>query len=148
MTNPTPAEIDANRSIFRGAVELYLSVFVLFYRIAIGWTGRAKTSAAAIGLSVVELLFLMTVWTWIQTVTHTYMHIESWVLVVALLAITAPTDYLVVNRGHGLKFEKEFRRFGIVKQITLYLAAIGIVAAVGLAFFHTVESYHATFGIG
>jgi len=148
MTNPTPPGIDANRPIFRGVVELYLSVFVLFYRIAIGWTGSAKTHAASIGLSIVEALFVLTVWTWIQLVTRTYVHIESWVLVVAVFAITTPTDYLVVIRGHGLKFEKEFRGFGITKQFVLYLAAIGVVAAVGLAFFHTVESYHTIFGIG
>ena len=148
MKSPTSAGIGTSRSIFRGAVELYLSVFVLFYRVAIGWTGRIKTDAAALGLAVVELMFIMTVWTWIQLITHTYIHVETWVLVIAFLAINTPTNYLVVNRGYGLKFEEKFRRFGIMKQIALYLAAIGMVAAVGLAFFHTVESYHSMFGLG
>jgi hypothetical protein len=46
-----PTQVDASHPIMRTLSELYLSIFVLFYRITL-WRDRMKYIAASIGTSI------------------------------------------------------------------------------------------------
>jgi len=134
-------------SYMRPVKELYLSIFVLFYGMS-GWEGRLKADTASIGVSVVVGLLAVAFWALIQTATHQYVAFNSrWIFGGAGVAIFVLNNYFLVVRGRGVAFEKQFRSFSKSKRIILYLAAIGFVVAIGIAFYLSVAHYRQTFNI-
>jgi hypothetical protein len=127
--------------------ELYLSVFLLFFRITL-WKGRMKASMAAICVSVVEGLLALTLWTWVQTITHLDFEPSRWIILFFFLLIAGPGDYFLVVRGHGEAFDKQFQHFGKSKRIALYVAATCVVALTGIAFYLSATAFHRAFNIG
>ena len=127
--------------------ELYLSIFLLFFRIS-RWEGRMKASSASLGVSVVLIVLALTLWALIQMVIEQNIELNRWMVVPFLiLLIAVPSDYYLVIRSHGIAFEKQFRNFSRSKQIGLYLAAITAIVVTGIAFYFTIANYHQTFGL-
>lgn len=127
--------------------EVYLSIFVLFYRIS-RWKGRMKASSASFSVSVVEIFLALTMWLWIQLVADRYIELNRWVAAIAVsILIVGSSDYFLYKRGHGIAFERQFLHFSRSKQIALYAAAISIVVVTGVAFFLTVSAYHQAFNL-
>jgi hypothetical protein len=131
-------------TITRLGKELYLSVFVLLFRIS-RWKGEFRAYSAALGVAVVEGILVLTFWAWIQTATKHYIEVNKWALIIAIFVIVSPTNYFLVLRGHGLAFERRFDDFSERKQAALYIAAVCIVVGVGIAFYLSVDSYHRAF---
>lgn len=126
--------------------EIYLSLFLLFYRLSL-WKGRMKARVASICVGILEFMLVFTIWLWIQIATHEYIQLDRWIVVASIFLIAGPGEYLLVVRGHGIAFEKQFHSFSKSKRIALYLAAIGVVLATGIAFYLTVIGYHQTFNL-
>ena len=106
-----------------------------------------RASVAAICVSVVEGVLALTLWTWAQTITHQYVELNRWIIVICFFLIAGPGDFFLVTRVHGAAFDKQFRHFDRSKRIALYLAAICVVAATGIAFYLSVAAYHRAFNI-
>ncbi len=145
MTHVT-SKADVGHPIMRSLKELYLSIFVLFYRLS-GWDGRMKASTASICVSVVEGVLALTIWSWMQIAIHQYIELNHWLVMIFFFLIAGPGDYFLVVRGHGIAFEKQFYSFSKRKRIALYVSAIGIVVMTGIAFYLSVADYHLTFNL-
>jgi hypothetical protein len=137
-----PTQVDANRSIMRMLSEVYLSIFVLFFRIS-RWGGRMKSYTASILASMVPLFIAFTFWMSIELAAGHELDLNGWVLVIPVAAIFA--IYGPSWERRGIEFEKQFRGFSRNKQITLYLAAAGIVVVTLITFFMVGTEYRATF---
>lgn len=136
--------VHANRSIMRPLKALYLSLFVLFFRIS-RWKGRIKSSTASMCVATVDGIVAVTLWAWIQTATHQYVELNRWIFGGAFAALFVVNHFFLVVRGYGVEFEKEFRSFSKGKRIALYLAAVSVVMVAGITFFIIIEDYHQAF---
>jgi hypothetical protein len=128
-----PTQVDASHPIMRTLSELYLSIFVLFYRITL-WRDRMKYIAASIGTSIFTIFPAVAFLISIQLATGYYMDekVAYWTLAgVGFAAIMASNSYL---DRHALEFEKQFRGFSKRKRIGLYLGAVGIMVVTGIVF--------------
>lgn len=141
-----PSQADVGHSLMRPLKEIYLSLFVLFFRIS-RWKGRMKVSTASIGVSAVAAFLAFSVYMWISVMSQHQIVTNRWIVGGVGAAIFVVNDYFLSIRGHGIAFEKQFRHFGKSKRIVLYLAAIGIVAATGIAFYLSVADYHQAFNL-
>jgi hypothetical protein len=124
--------------VMRGVRELYLSLFVLFFRIGAGqWPAFMNADAfnGVTGLTVIESFFALSVSGWIESVAGRHLDLNRWEIVIAVLAIFCANYYFLIFKGVGVAFEKEFNHFPKSKRVALRLAAIGIVLAIGVFFF-------------
>jgi peptidoglycan/LPS O-acetylase OafA/YrhL len=125
-----PTQIGAKRSIMRTLSEMYLSIFVLFFRIT-RWKGRMKFITASIGTSAVMLCIAVTFFDIDSNCDWFHMEMNYWVfLAVGLAAYFISNFYL---ERHGLEFEKHLHSFSRDKRIALYLAAAAIIMVTGIA---------------
>jgi hypothetical protein len=135
---------DVGHSIMRSLKELYLSIFVLFFRIS-RWRGSMKARTAAAGLTIVEGLLAVSLSTWVAAATHQLVEVNRWIIGGAFVVLYLLNDQFLVDQGRGVAFEKQFSSFPAAKRTVLYLAAIGIVLATGIALYLSVVDYHQTF---
>jgi hypothetical protein len=126
----------------RPLTEIYLSIFVLFFRIT-RWEGRLKAAAASLFVSLVAFLAILTLWTFLQLVNHQYVVASRWVFGGCGVAVVIVNACFLEIRG--VTFERQFRHFSRKKQLALYLVAIALVAGTFAAFFFAVSFYHEAF---
>jgi len=141
-----PVRVAAKHLIVRAFIDVYLSLFVLFYRIS-RWKGRLKASSASLGMMIVEILLAGAIWMWIQMATGRYIELNPWAVIACAVLILAPSDYFLVVRGHGPAFERQFRQLARSKQIALYVVAMSVAVATLVAFFLTIPAYHQVFNL-
>lgn len=130
-------------SVMRRLREVYLSVFVLFYRYFAGqWSATMNAHKGVAGVSIVQGVIVITLENWIGAFTGRRLELDRWVLWIVIVLIYAANYYFLVIGGTGVAFEKQFGTFPKSKQITLRLAAIGIFLATGIIFFFSAAAYH------
>jgi hypothetical protein len=137
---------NVRHSFFYRLEELYLTFFVLFFRIS-RWKGRVKAGTAASGVAIVMWVIVLSVWACVQTVTHNDNIPSRWIVGGAAFLSAIANDYYLVTLGRGVAFEKHFRDFHALKRTVLYLAAISIVVVAGTAFYLSTAAYHRLLGI-
>lgn len=142
--NNARSHANVGYSLIRPLKELYLSIFVLFYGIS-GWKGRMKAGAASLFVSGVVFFVVLALWAILQTIANQYVAPSRWIVGGAGAAIAMTNDYFLVIRGYGIAFDKRFHNFSKNRRIALYLVAIGMVAATGIAFYLAMSSYHENF---
>jgi hypothetical protein len=139
-----------NSSVGSIAKDLYLSTFVLFYRLNAGqWPARmnADTHKAVVTLSFIDFLLVFSAVTLFRLFTGHETRLNPWVGTVSLIPILMVNYYYLVIRGHGLAFERKFDKFHKQKRTILRAGAICVVVAVFTGFFLSVEAYHRALGI-
>jgi hypothetical protein len=111
--------------------EIYLSVYVLFFRIGGGqWPSHVNADAhkGVAGVAVVEGILLITLVDWIQSIAGNF-GIGRWVPGIVGVVIYAINYYFLVIQGNGVAFEKQFGSLPKSKRLTLRLVAVGIFVA-------------------
>lgn len=145
MTHARP-EPNVDHPVMRLLKELYLSTFVLFFRIS-RWRGNMKARSAALGLTLVDGILVMSFGASIAVVTHQVIEVNRWIVGIAVIVLYSLNDYFLVDQGRGIAFEERFRGFRAGKRTLLYLAASGIVLATGIALYFSAAAYHQTFNL-
>lgn len=139
-------KIGADSSSLRLAKEVYLSIFVLFYRLS-RWTADMKAYSAVACLSIVELLLAASFGMLVQIISGYRHGWNRWVVGAFCLGLFLVNSHFLVNRGNGIAFEREFSRYPRGKRMALLLAAGGIAVASGVALFLSGERYHKMLGM-
>src|ERR1041385_3294162 len=103
--------------------ELYLSIFVLFFRIS-RWRGDMKARAAAGLLSIIEGSLVASLVMWSEVGMGQHVPMKRWVGGIGFVILYLLNDHFLVDRGRGTAFEQQFRSFRATKQTILYVAAI------------------------
>jgi hypothetical protein len=128
---------------------LYLSIFVLFYRLSahdsIG--GTAFNSVA--GITAVQGVLGLNVLLWAEIISGRRGFIEGYILLLLLVwvALYFINSHLLLDRGSGLYFEYEFRSFSKRKRMALLWGATAIVFATTVLFYVSITTYHRVFEI-
>jgi len=134
--------------VSRLAKEIYLSVFVVFFRaVALFNTpyGCAQTGVAAIAYA--QWILGLCLFDWMQIMTSRLFDLPTWAAVVILLALYVVNHFFLINRRNGVDFEQQFNSFSMHKRITLRLAALGLFSVIQLFFVVSVSAYHQSFNL-
>jgi len=137
--------------------ELYLTVFVLGYRfnIAGGWAPLnprlgvlMDQTKGAFAVSIIVILTLAGIEMYVQFLLgRKFAFDDSLLDVVAALAIYFVNLHLLVTRGHGVRFEREFNNLKKSRKILLVTVSITLMLA-GVAFALYVRSVYLRFFYG
>lgn len=110
--------------------ELYLTAYVLLYRIP-GGTTYVKTTQAATIIMLIEWLMLAEIGSCIAILSGTRFLIFSSKLLMLIsgLALYYPNYRILVIRGHGIKFEREFNNLKKSRRILLVVSCAVLLLA-------------------
>ena len=78
------------------------------------------------GVSALLGIIIVTISAWVEIIAHLHMVLDAW-YVLGLAPLFVANDIVLVGRGAGPEFERQFRAFGKSKRITLYTVAILVV---------------------
>jgi hypothetical protein len=133
-------------SLMRGIADIYLSIFVLFFRVS-RWRTSSKASSAVVGVAVVDYVLALSLVIWAAIMTGHPLKLSPWVVGIIFLIFCSANYRFLVIRSHGVAFEKQFCGFQKSKQTTLLSVAAGILLATVAIFSFSIQAYHRTFGI-
>jgi len=140
------AEVIASR--YSISKQIYLSLFVLFFRINKGaWPEYVNADAhkGAAGITLLDLFLALAASNFVQTLTgHQVLFARDTAGIVAL-SVYFVNWYFFVGRGTGTAFEKEFNGFARKRQIALYLLATAITLATVALLSISVMMYRSAF---
>lgn len=148
--SPTSPKFGAGYFVLCRATELYLSVFVLFYRIAAGLWPKAFNADAhkgVAGLTMVEGLFALSIYSWLEIAMRRRFEVNPLLIGAALALIYFCNNHFLVGRGIGIKFENRFSEFPRIKRIVLRLGALGVVLIAATAFYLSMAMHQKVFDI-
>ena len=102
-----------------------------------------------LGVTVIETVILMCIAGWIEMFVGTRFsfHSEPWTIRIACVALYFANYYVLVSRGHGITFEREFTHLEKSRKVLL-LASCGIMVLATIAvMIYSVSAYHRFFHI-
>ena len=117
--------------------ELYLAEFTFFYRASSkSWSHGYNAGKGAAGVSLVLFLILMGICLWIEIFTRSQFLpvLSRWETWIASLAFIVVNYYVLVIRGHGIRFEQEYNNLKKSKQTNLQVSCFVVILA-SAAFF-------------
>ena len=124
--------------------EFYLSVFVLWLRIARGtWSPTSKGDAyrGAAGITLVELLLVLTISNVVHVVVGRRLVFGEYDAGIAAFCLYWINAHFLVRRGAGISFDEEFSGFERKKQLALYAVATAITLSAVVSFLLSVTLY-------
>jgi hypothetical protein len=145
---PEPPDRAAGNSSTSIVREAFLSIFVLFYQLLAGlWPAQMNADAhkGVVGISVVELLFGLSIFNWLQIETGHQASFNRTIAAVILVLGFLANYYVLVVRRMGVMFVKEFNQFRIGKRVALRLIAVGLTAACVFMFYLSVTEFRRKF---
>jgi hypothetical protein len=130
--------------------ELYLTAFTFGFRVSgSSWSPIMNTSKGVGSISIIEGFILMSIESWIEMYfgTRFMLSISKWAIGIAFLILYYANYHVLVTRGHGLEFEREFSNLDKSKKNVL-LASYVVLLLVTIAFMAaSVSAYHHHFHI-
>jgi hypothetical protein len=136
--------------MFRFLKELYLTGFTLGFRVSgSSWSPAMNASKGVGGVSVIEWIILVVIAMWIELHfgTKFFFTTGKWAVRIACLALYLINYYVLVIRGHGIEFEREFSNLEKSrKNLLLVSCAVLLLATIAFMAF-SVSAYHHFFHI-
>lgn len=136
--------------MFRFFKEVYLTGFTLGFRSGgSSWTYRINASKGAVGVALVEWVILIGVEAWIEILIGVRSHLDyfRWAVMIALFTLWFANYYVLVIRGHGTKFEREFSDLDKSRKTLLIIGFVAVLVAAIAFFYLSVSTYHHFFHI-
>jgi hypothetical protein len=130
--------------------EFYLAEFAFFYRASSkSWSHGYNTGKGVAGVSLVLSLILLTICGWIEILTgKQYLPVlPQWETWIASLAFIFVNYYVLVIRGHGIRFEREFNNFTKSKQNVLRVSCLAVTLTSAAFFICSAYAYQHFFHI-
>ncbi|MGO8835893.1 MAG: hypothetical protein ACLQQ0_00565 [Limisphaerales bacterium] len=121
--------------------DIYLTGFALLFKIPGGDT-RGKTLGSVSAVTLIEGLILAGIASWIDIFTGTRYLLSSanslasskLVILIFVFALFSANYRVLVTRGHGIKFEREFIHIKKSRKILL-VAGCAVLVVATIAFF-------------
>ena len=124
--------------------ELYLTGFTLLFRIGgSSWTPRINAWRGVTGIAIIEAVILIGIEWWIEMLIGTRFSFDSDRLAIGIasVALFFANDYVLVARGHGIKYEREFNNLKKFRKVLLVASCVVIMLAVIAFFIVSVAAY-------
>jgi hypothetical protein len=130
--------------------EIYLSLFVLFFRINKGaWPEYVKADEhkGVAGITLLQGSLAIAASNFTQVLAGHQIVLDAGAAGLMVLPVYFLNSYFLVERGAGTAFEKEFSGFARKKQTTLYLVATAITLLIVAALVLSIAVYRSAFAI-
>jgi ABC-type transport system involved in Fe-S cluster assembly fused permease/ATPase subunit len=116
--------------------ELYFVGFVFFYRASNkSWSHSINLARGAAGVSFFGWIMLLTISMWVEIFDgRQFLVFDLWKVGIAIFAIYCVNYYVLVIRGHGIRFEREFNNLKKSKQTFLQVSYL-VINLISVAFF-------------
>lgn len=130
--------------------EICLTAFVIFYRIP-GGKASGKTWGAVTIILLVEFFILMDVGLWIEIFTGTRVLtstiLSKLLIFILVFALYSPNYYILVNRGYGVTFERNFNNLIKSRRILLVTSCVVLLLVTAVFYFYSLHVYQHFFHI-
>lgn len=128
--------------------EVYLSIFVLFYRYFGGnMSESSKAMRGSVGLMLFQAILALDLLGFACIWWHQKFKPNPVVAMLLAAALYGLNYYVLVVKGSGVNFEKQYRAFSQQKRIALRLVALTFFVGAWVLFFAMVSTYRKAFGI-
>lgn len=124
--------------------QLYLSIYVLFFRLVRGaWPAamRAEAYNGAFGITLLGFFLFVTVGIWLELLTGSTLFLMGYVLFPFSMLLFAGNVFFLIKKGYGTEFESEFTNMPDKKRKTLKALATSIVVGVVALFVYSLTLY-------
>lgn len=118
--------------MFQFFKEIYFTAFIIFFRAgSADWTPTINASKGVAAVALIESAFLIGIASWIDI----YFRIKSLfdnsklTAILAFLILCAVNHFLLVVRGHGIKYEREFSHVTKNRKIFLVVSCVILMLA-------------------
>ena len=129
--------------------EIYLSIFILGFKIGEGqWPAAMKADAhkGVVIVTLLEAIFALSVLSFVEVVEGRSFDFPKWVIAFAFVALYFANHFYLVTKHQGATFERQFGTFPKSKRIRIYATATCIFVGVWVAFFVTADAYRQMIG--
>lgn len=137
-------------AMFRFFKEIYLTGFTLGFRSGGGsWTPRINAGKGVVGVTLIEWAILIGIVGWIEMYfgTRFLLSAGKWAVGITFLALYYANYHILITRGHGITFEREFPHLKKSRKVLL-MAAFAMLLLATIAFMAcSVSAYHRFFHI-
>jgi hypothetical protein len=136
--------------MFRFLKELYLTGFTLGFKFAHErWTPLINLGKGVAGVTLFEAFIFMEIAVWIAIYfgMKSFFDADKWTIGAIFMALCAANHYILVIRGHGIKFEREFSNLEKSKKSRLLASCAVLMLANFVFFIYSVSAYHRFFHI-
>lgn len=108
--------------------QFYLSVFLIFFRIGHNsWSPIVNSAKGVAGVTLVQIALLAAMACWVQYFNDASSSRIPMPVFYLISAVLAWVNYhLLVTRGDGVRYEKEFQTFPTRKKASALFSGIGI----------------------
>jgi hypothetical protein len=135
--------------------ELYLTVFTVGFRFrspqrfGVGLGATVDAGKGVAGVTVVGILIVTIIIAWIEILLGARFFLNAGKLVygLSLIPIYFINNYILLTRGHGLKFEREYDTLSKSRRIRLEVSCAVLLLLTIVSFFYTVSVYQHFFHI-
>lgn len=124
--------------------EFYLAEFAFFYRASSkSWSHGYNAGKGAAGVSLFAAIIIMCISLWIEIFTgNQFLPVLSrWETLIASLAFVFVNYFVLVIRGHGIRFEREFNNLPKSKQKFLRINCLLGTLISAASFVYSVYAY-------
>ena len=136
--------------MFRFFKDLYFACFTFFFRVGIyRWSLPIERSKAVACVTVIEWFILIEIAAWVEMFFGTRLLLNNgkWIVWVTYLALCLPNYYVLLIRGHGIRFEREFTHLKKSRKTLLLISFSVLLLATIVFFIYSVSAYHRHFHI-
>jgi len=117
--------------------ELYLTAFLIGFRIRVpqrfrgGLAPSIDVGKGVLVASLIMFFILKGIEGYIEILVGTIFSFDSehWEMAVITLALYLPNYYVLVTRGYGVTFDREFTAFKRSKKVILVASCVGLMLA-------------------
>ena len=102
-----------------------------------------------LGIAVIEWIMLVVIAMWIDIYLGTkfFFGVDRWTIRIACVALYFANYYVLVTRGHGITFEREFSHLKKSRKRLLLASCSGLLLITIVFFYYSVSAYHRFFHI-
>jgi UDP-N-acetylmuramyl pentapeptide phosphotransferase/UDP-N-acetylglucosamine-1-phosphate transferase len=136
--------------MFRFFKELYYTCFTLFFKAGrSGWSNPVNVGKGVAGVAAVEWVILTAIAGWIGIFcrSESFFDLGQWAIGIAFLILCSINHYVLVMRGHGIRFEREFNSLKKSKRIFLLVNCTVVLLVIIGFFIVTVSAFQRFFHI-
>jgi hypothetical protein len=117
--------------------EIYLTSFVLFFRaFKTAWTPGINAWKGVAGVAVAQWLVLVGLDVWIGMISgkRLFGAVDPWAVRLAVVALFVANHFVLVARGKGIEYEREFDNLHRSKRVLL-VTSCSVVILCAIIFF-------------
>jgi len=141
--------------MIRFVKELYFTMFTVGFRLRFpqrfggGWGPDIDTPKGVVGVTLIEAVVLDGILGWVEIYRGAIFSFENaaWGPWIAFLVLFLPNYYVIITRGQGIKFEREFANLKKSRKVLLLVSCMVLLLGTIVFSIYSASAYRHFFNI-